>query len=145
MTTTSHSGTSHTADITAIRRLQARYTLTSDQAEMVVDEIFTHDVRFEVPGAVFSGLEEVRAFFDARKPAKLADLAAHREARHQMTTTGIDITGPDSATGNTYFLLVKLGQITQMGSYLDLYRKVGGDWRIAERNVVLHFMADTPG
>ena len=52
---------------------------------------------------------------------------------------------PDSATGNTYFLLVKLGQITQMGSYLDLYRKVGGDWRIAERNVVLHFMADTPG
>ncbi len=129
-----------TAEVTEIRRLQARYTLTSDQAEMVVEEVFAPDVRFEVPGTIFSGLEEVGAFFEARKAAKLADIAASREARHQLTTTGIDITGPDSATGNTYFLLVRLGHIIQMGSYLDRYRKVDGQWRIAYRNVVLHYM-----
>lgn len=130
------------ADVNAIRRLLAHYNLTGDQAEMAVDEIFTDDVRFEIPGTVFRGKAEVRAFFEGRKEAGRQDLANNCRARHQLTTCGIDITGPASATGNTYFLLVRLGQITQMGSYLDEYRKVDGQWRIADRNVVLHYIFD---
>jgi hypothetical protein len=130
------------ADVNAIRRLVARYNLTSDQTEMAIDQVFTDDARLEIPGAVFEGKAKVRAFYEGRKEAGLKDIANNCRARHQLTTMGIDITGPGTATGNIYFLLVRLGQITQMGSYFDQYRKVDGEWLIAVRNVVLHYVAD---
>ncbi|CAN5248254.1 hypothetical protein BH10PSE13_BH10PSE13_05650 [soil metagenome] len=130
------------ADVNAIRRLIAQYVITGDQAEMAVDEIFTDDARVEIPGVIFRGKEEVRAFYDSRKEAGRQDIANNRRARHQLTTMGIDITGPTSGTGTTYFLLVRLGRITQMGTYFDQYRKVDGRWLIADRDVVLHYMVD---
>jgi hypothetical protein len=130
------------ADVNAIRRLLAHYVLTADQAELQAEDIFTQDARLIIPGTVFEGMAAVSGFYEGRKPAGRQDIADNRRARHQLTTCGIDITGPTSAAGNTYFMLVRLGRITQMGSYLDQFRKVDGRWLIAERNVVLHFLVD---
>lgn len=130
------------ADVNAIRRLIAHYNLSGDEAQMATDEIFAEDARLSIPGTTFVGREEIRAFFDGRMETARQDLANSRRARHQLTTCGIDITGPDTAKGNTYFLLVRLGRITQMGSYLDEYRKIGGEWRISYRDVVLHYLID---
>lgn len=129
-------------DIVAIQRLMAHYNLTGDDAQMAVDEIFTDDACLEIPGTVFRGKEKVREFFESRKEAGRQDIANKRRARHQLTTCGIDITSPTTAVGNTYFQLVRLGRITQMGSYLDKFEKVEGKWLIAYRNVVIHYLVD---
>lgn len=127
--------------IVAIQKTMAMYNRAADEARMAdIAATFAEDGQIEIPGAVFVGRDQVRGFFDARLENALKDIADNRRARHYITTSQIDITGPDTATGATYFLLIRTGQIEQMGSYLDRFKKVGGEWMIAYRNVVLHWM-----
>lgn len=128
------------AAIVAIQQTMMAYNHAGDGAEMDVTRIFAPDGALEIPGAVFRGHKEVQAFFDGRQEAGRRDIAANIRARHYITTCHIEVTGPGTAEGKTYFLLIRTGQIEQMGTYFDTFRKIGDDWRIAHRNVVLHWM-----
>ena len=60
--------------------------------------------------------------------------------RHNLTTTVIAFDSDDSATGLIYFLVISGGGPTGSGRYEDRYRKVDGEWRIAERKTRLEFI-----
>lgn len=64
--------------------------------------------------------------------------AAHAKfVRHNITTCRIDLTGPDTAKARTYFVVFTEVGPDHAGHYLDDWRKVGGDWLIAHRDVVV--------
>ena len=55
--------------------------------------------------------------------------------RHNLTTCKIDMTGPDTATARTYWIVMSDNGPDHCGVYLDEFRKVGEEWLIAHRRV----------
>ena len=76
---------------------------------------------------------------DAIRQSKLDRIkAAHAQfVRHNITTSRIDLTGPGVAKAKTYFVVFTEAGPDHAGHYLDDWRKVGDDWLIAHRNVVV--------
>ena len=63
-------------------------------------------------------------------------------ARHNLTTSKLEITGPDSAEARTYwFVNTNIGP-DHSGVYRDTFRYAGGEWLIAERRVTTEWAAD---
>lgn len=56
-------------------------------------------------------------------------------ARHNLSTSKIDLTGSDSATVRTYWIVFTDIGPDHSGYYLDDLRKIDGDWVIALRRV----------
>lgn len=52
---------------------------------------------------------------------------------HHITTSRIDLDGPDSATGRVYFLVTSPVGIDHNGYYDDRYVRLDGEWLIAHR------------
>ena len=129
------------ADIILIQRVIARYNHCGDAADPEgVAAVFTPDATLEIPGQVFTGIDAVRGFYEGRREMGLQEIREKRRYRHYLTNHLIEITGPGAAAGKTYFMLVRNGRIEQQGTYVDTFRKVGDDWLIASRNVVMHWM-----
>ena len=57
--------------------------------------------------------------------------------RHHLSTSKIDITGPDTAKARTYWVAYTDIGPDHAGYYLDDFRKVGDRWLIAHRRVRL--------
>jgi SnoaL-like domain len=55
--------------------------------------------------------------------------------RHNLTTSRIELTGPDSANAWTYFNVVTPAGFDHCGVYVDRFTKVDDRWLIAERRV----------
>lgn len=53
--------------------------------------------------------------------------------RHNLATSKIDLTGPDSATVRTYWHVITNIGPDHSGYYLDNFRKLGDEWLIAFR------------
>ena len=52
---------------------------------------------------------------------------------HHITSSRIDLTGPDSAKGRTYFLVTSQAGIDHNGYYDDSFRQEAGEWLLAHR------------
>ncbi|MGE3691671.1 MAG: nuclear transport factor 2 family protein [Novosphingobium sp.] len=63
-------------------------------------------------------------------------------ARHNLTTSKIEVSGPDSARARTYWhVMTNIGP-DHAGIYRDTFRRVDGEWLIAERRVKTEWAAD---
>ena len=56
-------------------------------------------------------------------------------ARHHLTTSQIDFTGPDTAKARTYWVAWTDIGPDHAGYYVDVFHKVGERWLIAQRQV----------
>jgi hypothetical protein len=128
----------------SIRDTMARYNTSGDRLK--VDDYaacFTEDGIMESqhdnPDMVFryEGREAIRAWQAHWLEQALAGKAVHGAsfARHHLSTSKIDLTGPDTARVRTYWTAWTDIGPDHAGYYLDSFRKVGDDWLIAHRLV----------
>ncbi len=61
--------------------------------------------------------------------------------RHQLSTSKIDLTGPDTAQARTYFTVYTQIGPDHTGDYIDRYRKIEDQWLIAHREIRLRWMS----
>ena len=128
----------------AIRDTMAKYTAAGDSLK--VDDYaacFTEDGVMEAEHADpdhrfrYQGREAIRQWQARWLERTLAGEKIHDAtfARHHLTTSKIDLTGPDSARARTYWVAWTDIGPDHAGYYLDTFRKVGDDWLIAHRLV----------
>jgi hypothetical protein len=128
----------------AIRDTLAKYNVSGDRLK--VDDYaacFTEDGVIESeesPGKFifrYEGREAIRAWqgrWLKREPGKDVVHGASF-VRHHLSTSKIDLTGPDTATARSYWVAWTDIGPDHAGYYLDDFRKVGDDWLIARRRV----------
>ncbi len=128
----------------AIRDTMARYNTSGDRLK--VDDYaacFAEDGVMEAehddPAHCFryEGREAIRAWQARWLERTLAGEKIHAAsfARHHLSTSKIDMAGPDSARVRTYWIAWTDIGADHAGYYLDSFRKVGDDWLIANRLV----------
>ena len=87
----------------------------------------------------YSGKAAIRAWqmrwLDREPGADSVHMASF--IRHHLSTSKIDLTGPDTARVRTYWVAWTDIGPDHAGYYLDDFRKVGEDWLIAHRRVRL--------
>ena len=138
----------------AIRALMARCTQAGDSLR--ADEYaqcFAEDGRLITEsesggqGLDLKSRAEILAWqTEKRKPGE--GMGQHssvplRFARHNLTTCKIELTGPDSAQARTYWFVNTNAGPDHSGVYRDTFRRVEGEWLIAERRVKTEWASDT--
>lgn len=132
----------------SIRHTLASYNIWGDQRADAFTSVFTDDAVFVHPGVTYEGIDQIRAWWERRRAAHPFDqgmTAAEppRFARHNLTTSRIELTGPDTAEGHTYFQVNTQIGPDHCGVYTDKYRKTGDRWLIAYRRVEIDWIAPT--
>lgn len=132
----------------AIRDTMAKYTTSGDRLR--IDDFvacFTDDGVIEAesvrPEQAFR--YEGRAAIRAWQERWLSGEAGTHGAsfvRHHLSTSRIELAGPDIATARTYWVAWTDIGPDHAGYYLDRFRKVGEAWLIAHRRVRLDWEAD---
>ncbi|MEO6717589.1 MAG: nuclear transport factor 2 family protein [Novosphingobium sp.] len=142
----------------AIRDTMAKYNHSGDslRAEDFA-ACFTEDGILEsarAGGFRYASRAEILAWQSAwRDEPKSADTPRGAKlVRHNLTTSRIELTGPDSARARTYWVVMTDVGPDHCGVYTDQFRKVDGEWLIAHRKVKTewwaensHFRAPTEG
>ena len=121
-----------------IRQLMARYNTAGDTGRREeFSSVFTDDAQLVAPGldlhtreGIVAGLFQPLAEVPGNRPA-------FRVYRHHLSTSKIDFTGPDSAKGRTYFLVITDVGLDHTGVYTDEFQREPGGWKIARRQVRL--------
>lgn len=135
----------------ACEKLIIQYTHLIDfgEAERVAD-LFAADGAWEAYRKKIKGREEIRKAF------RLRQMNAKRVSRHICTNISIDISGPQTASGITYFTLFREHRIGRhdfvpfegpkmVGDYLDQFVLTDEGWKFALRKVQIAFkMAGVP-
>ncbi len=127
----------------AIRDTLAKYNVSGDRLR--IDDYvscFTEDGIMEAehrnPAFAFryEGRAAIRAWQQRWLDATMQG-GVHRAtfARHHLSTSKIDLTGPDTADARTYWTAWTDVGPDHAGYYLDRFRKVGDLWLIAHRRV----------
>ena len=119
-----------------IRDTVARYNIAGDslQAEAFVN-VFTDDAVFCSPVFKCEGKAAVAKV--ASKWQEKPKRPTAKFVRHNITTTQIDLTGPDTAAGKVYYVVFTDIGPDHSGHYLDKYRKVGDRWLICYREALM--------
>ena len=121
-------------DVHAIQRLKHEYCFAIDGGDYERwASLFTDDGRFvRDSGEAFEGHEALHGFASERFDA------AMEHSAHVVTNPLIDVDG-DTATGQWYLLLFYTDADGTDGwtqaRYDDEYRRVDGEWRIAESSI----------
>ena len=134
----------------AIRHTLASYNMAGDRLRLEdFVAVFTEDAVLESAGASpgegfrCEGREAIRRWmsgFDSR-PNRPASIEPPRFVRHHLTTSQIELTGPGTATARTYFhVLTQIGP-DHAGYYVDVLRRTGERWLIAERRIRIDWRA----
>lgn len=132
----------------AIRDVMARYTTSGDRLR--IDDFvscFTADAVIEsehVPverAFRFAGVAAIRAWQERWLSGEGGTHGASF-VRHHLSTSKIDLAGPDDARARTYWVAWTDIGPDHAGYYLDTFRKVGGEWLIAHRRVRLDWEAE---
>jgi len=92
-----------------------------------------------VPGFRCGGAKEIasRTAVWNPEPGKDPSLARTKFIRHNLTTSRIELTGPDTATARTYFIVMtEIGQ-DHCGTYDDELVRDGARWLFAHRRIAL--------
>ena len=128
-----------------IRQTMASYTVAGDRLrgdDFIA--VFTDDAVLESEGVPesdafrYEGRQAIRNWIARWRPA--ADAApTHRATfvRHHLSTTNIELTGPDTAKARTYWVAYTDIGPDHCGYYIDVFRKTGEQWLIAHRKVRL--------
>jgi ketosteroid isomerase-like protein len=118
-----------------IRDVIARYNVAGDRRDMdAFIGTFCDDAVWE--SAVFRciGRSAIRDYLSrAWRPAP--EVPAPRFRRHHLTTAQIDLTSARTAVGRIYYLMITDLGLDHCGFYVDCYRRDGGQWLIAHREV----------
>ena len=110
-------------------------------------ELFTEDGIWESDEARLVGRDEMRRFFGDSASAE----AEGRKSRHVSSNIAVEVTGPDEATGLSYFTLYRHvgqkprvpdleGQPVILGQYTDRFVRTPAGWRIAHRRADVGFV-----
>jgi hypothetical protein len=128
----------------AIRDTIAKYNVSGDRLK--VDDYaacFAEDGIIETdrtdPAVAFryDGREAIRAWQRRWLEQTTSGARVHGATfvRHHLSTSKIDLTGPDTATARTYWVAWTDIGPDHAGYYRDTFRKVGDEWLIAHRRV----------
>lgn len=119
----------------------------SGRAASVVD-LFTDDASWSAPGVQMRGRDELRRGFEARQRR------TGRVSRHVCTTFDLTRTGATTAEGTVYLTLYRhdldgserrpapLAGPALVGAYHDVFERGPNGWRIADRRLVVDFVAE---
>lgn len=128
-----------------IRDLVARYNASGDSGRFDdVMELFWEDAEMETVGPdgpdVRRGADEIRSIFTGAAARWSPDGAAGAEprrwhVRHFVATLVIDLEGPDTARGYSYYQVLMPHGLDHWGRYFDRYEARDGTWRFARRRV----------
>jgi uncharacterized protein (TIGR02246 family) len=125
--------------IRELPRLYCHYLWTSDPVAMA--NLFTEDATICIKGMedyAITGRDKLTKVF-RRVNAKF-------KAQPFIHNHIVDLTGPDRATGYSYYEILEPGDTTRYmaaGYYYDEYRKVDGQWKFQSRKI--HMMTDFDG
>jgi hypothetical protein len=130
----------------SIRKTLASYTLAGDRlrADDFAAVFTTYGVlESEAVGTTdafrYEGREALRAWLMRWHDAGVS-VEPGRQAsfvRHHLSTSHIDMTGVDTATGRTYWVAYTDIGLDHCGYYIDVFNKVQQQWLIAHRKVRL--------
>ena len=129
----------------AIRHTMTRYTMAGDRlrAEEFA-ALFTQDGVLASEGVAAAdifrhqGRDAIRDWigrWGGRSAAAQAPRATF--VRHHLSTSLIELTGPDTASARTYWVAYTDIGPDHCGYYIDAFRRTGEGWLIAERRVRL--------
>ena len=119
---------------------------SGDAAEVV--DLFTDDAVWSAPGTELRGRDQLQRGFEARQGQ------TQRVSRHVCTTFDLSRTESDRAEGTVYLTLYRydLGDGEQrpaplvgpalVGAYHDVFERGPDGWRIAQRRLVVDFLAE---
>lgn len=142
-----------------IARESIRYTINKANvmagrgAQGTVMAIYTEDAIMEFesiePGktVIYQGHAAINEFFRqlraGGKPEGYEKAAPPSKGlmRHHIGTCHIELTGPDTAEGETYFAVITDIGLDRFGRYIDRYRKVGDEWLISYRRPMVEYAA----
>lgn len=126
-----------------IRQTMASYTMAGDRlradefmAVFTEDAVLESDSVSEADAFRYEGREAMREWILRwRQPQPTGSGLAATFVRHHLSTSHIEIIGPESARARTYWVAyTDIGQ-DHCGYYLDTFRKVDDRWLIAHRKV----------
>lgn len=130
----------------AIRDTMAKYNVSGDRLK-IEDYVacFTEDAVMEseyVPDDKafrYEGRSAILAWQNRWLSRKAGAGTVHKASfiRHHLSTSKIDVTGPETAKARTYWVAWTDIGPDHAGYYLDDFRKVGDAWLIAHRRVRL--------
>lgn len=100
---------------------------------------YTEDGILELPIFKVQTREGIRAKLTGDPSGR----AALRIVRHNITSSKITLTGPDSARGRSYFLVYYGPGADHMGHYEDSFQRVDGRWLVNHRKVHLDWVSET--
>ncbi len=130
-------------EIEEIRALRSKWGHFYDGGDIPsLVELFTDDAVLEFSplyGGHWSGKEAIRANYLKYAPPEKPAYGS----LHAGTNAWITLTGPDTAKGRWYLLDFNTrpgvdNPLAIFGVYDDVYRKIGGDWKIERAR--LHFL-----
>lgn len=127
---------SHLAARDAIRQLVAEYTHLGDGGQ--IDEmvrLFEDDAVLDTADRKYVGRDEMHGFFsgiaDGTAPGPRRSFVRHFIANHS-----IEMTGPTTANGASYWLVISDMGLETSGRYRDTYRRgADGRWRFTSRKL----------
>lgn len=135
----------------ACQRLVTSYCHYIDRGEAArVVELFTEDGVWRGPGVRMEGREQIARGFQARQDQ------AERMSRHVCQNFLCDVRDDDHAEGSVYLTLYrhdgepgrKVSPLVgphMVGEYRDHFARTEEGWRIAERQTLVHFLAEGAG
>jgi len=126
----------------AIRNTLSRYTLAGDRGQLhELARCFAEEGVLDVEGGwVARGRREV---FE-RTSSALPSTENQRDSpllRHHLSTQVIELVSETEARAWTYFSVLSEKGLDHQGRYIDRLRRVGGEWLIAHRRVVIEWYA----
>jgi ketosteroid isomerase-like protein len=122
----------------SIRDTLARYNSAGDRlrhADFIA--VFTEDAVFESEASFHHvGRPAIQAWIDGWGGTSSASGGRRPTfVRHNVTTSEIEVTGPESARARTYFHVYSDIGADHAGHYTDVFRRCGDRWLICHRRV----------
>ena len=130
----------------AIRKTINAYSIAGDQRDSATfATLWADDALFEfagfgpLPGFRRMGLAEICAGTASWSPLPGKDPSLVRTVfiRHNLTTSEIELTGPDTARARTYFVVVTQSGPDHAGVYSDELVHSGERWLFSRRSITL--------
>ncbi|MDB5447982.1 MAG: hypothetical protein JWQ97_3299 [Phenylobacterium sp.] len=124
----------------AIRRTIHAYNLSGDRGRLAdLAATFCENGELHTPHGGYTGRAAIaQGLQRGGDPQSVQP----KFVRHNLTTSRIDLTGPRSAEGRHYFVVLTEIGVDRAGVYKDVYEKVGEDWLIRRRDVRLDYVAE---
>jgi hypothetical protein len=124
-------------DVSYLQWLQLEYVWRVDQAETAtIHELFTENGRLSVPSGSAEGRDEIIAWGRGRPGRK-------GQSMHVCSNHRFESTGPDTAKGSTYLVVVVPDQakpsptVLLAGLYHDEFKNIDGTWYFASRTLAV--------